>query len=621
MNTLNQWEQLVWQDIQSEGMVDDAVCKSSAGNTDRGQKSHTSSPAVSSLSDHRPSDVHLVAAAGDAGSGCLATGVEAATATGPQQAGSADVMPPPPDQEVNPFACPENQRLSGAPSGCLHVSCPDSLKPTASLVTFKTKALAAAAGSVRSGAVGSSLRMASIMYRSSSGGLADTLLSEQARAESGLLTAGLGRSDSLPELSLLPSALELSELISLRELDQLAGISSGLPSLSLLFGDPHADAQPAAHAAPAAAPFMDDMCVPLEMTSSKMLGRPSSFTANSAAALFAGSAAMVRPHLPVQHPAPEVPPSSSQHPALRPPAMVDYSPMVRLEQAAQGFQAPAAPAGPSALPGYPGLGAAPTSAAGGAEPAFEGFSFPSLGRMPPLMDRQDTFDVLIKQVDQELAAEAQIQQYAALEFDTMDIPLAPGPDMGASMVQSPFINATAASAAAAAVVPAVLRAAAQPGGAGEVVKRRSVFEGHHAGLVPSGVSAVSGASACTTAVGLDPTGPSFASWVAPADPCTSSFTSSAPSASASPFCLPSHNGIVAVADSSVMADDGVAEAVSAAVAAAAAGGTMARGKQEVARWVHVWWRWRWRSAAASRVAILMCRVQPCALLPGILCCQ
>jgi len=453
------------------------------------------------------------------------------------------------------------------------------------LVTFKTKALAAAAGSVRSGAVGSSLRMASIMYRSSSGGLADTLLSEQARAESGLLTAGLGRSDSLPELSLLPSALELSELISLRELDQLAG----LPSLSLLFGEPHADAQPAAHAARAAAPFTDDMCVPLEMTSSKMLGRPSSFTANSAAALFAGSAAMVRPHLPVQHPAPEVPPSS-QHPALRPPPMVDYSPMVRLEQAAQGFQASAAAAaGPSALPGYPGLSAVPTSAAGGAEPAFEGFSFPSLGRMPLLMDRQDTFDVLIKQVDQELAAEAQIQQYAALEFDTMDIPLAPGPDMGASMVQSPCINATAASAAAAAaaVVPAVLRAAAQPGGTGEVIKRRSVFEGHHAGLVPSGVSAVSGASACTTAVALDPTGPSFAYWVAPADPSTSSFTSSAPSTSASPFCLPSHNGIVPAADSSAMAEDGVAEAVSAAVAAAAAGGAMARGKQEVARYSRV----------------------------------
>jgi len=585
--TLNQWEQLVWQDIQSEGLDDGAVCKSSAGNnTDRGQKSHTSSPAVSSLSDHRPPDAHLVAASGDAGSGCLATGVAAASV--PQQAGSADVMPPPPDQEVNPFACPENQRLSGAPSGCLHVSCPDSLKPSASLVTFKTKALAAAAGSVRSGAVGSSLRMASIMYRSSSGGLADTLLSEQARAESGLFTAGLGRSDSLPELSLLPSALDLSELISLRELDQLAGMStsSGLPSLSLLF-EAHADAQQAAQAAPAAAPFMDDICVPLEMTSSKMLGRPSSFTANSAAALFAGSAAMVRPHLPVQHPDPQVPPSS-QHAALSPPPTVDYHPM---EQAAHGFQALAA-AGPSALHGYQGLGAAPTSAAGGAEPVFEGFSFPSLGRMPLLMDRQDTFDVLIKQVDQELTQEAQIQQYAALEFDTMDIPLAPGPDLGASMVQSPFINASAASAAAAAaaaaaVVPAVLRAAAQPGAGGEVIKRRSVFEGHHAGLVPSSVSAVSGASACTTAVGLDPTGPSFASWAAPADPSTSSFTSSAPAASPSPFCLPSHTGIIPVADSSAMAEDGAAEDVSAA-AAAAVGGTVARGKQEVARWVHAY---------------------------------
>jgi len=306
------------------------------------------------------------------------------------------------------------------------------------------------------------------------------------------------------------------------------------------------------------------MCVPLEMTSSKMLGRPSSFTANSAVALFAGSAAAVARSLGA--------PTNSQHPALRPPSFVDVGPMVQLEQAGHGLQAPAAAGG---------LGAAATCAAGGPEPAaFEGFSFPSLPRMQLQMDRQDTFDLLIKQVDQELTAEAHVQQYAALEFDTMDIPLA-APD---AAVQSPFIDtsAAAASAAAAAVIPAVLRAAAQPVGlpAGEG-KRRSVFEGH-AALVPSGVSAVSGASGCTTAAALDPTGPSFASWAAPAEQCTSSHTSAAPSAPTSPFCLPNHHGIPAAAHSSVTVEGAACEVVSTAAASAAS-----RGKQEVARYSRV----------------------------------
>jgi hypothetical protein len=73
-----------------------------------------------------------------------------------------------------------------------------SLKPSRSLCTYKTKALATAAAATRLGPAASTLRLAGTLGRSSSGSLADALLSEMARAESGLLTAALPRSDSLP---------------------------------------------------------------------------------------------------------------------------------------------------------------------------------------------------------------------------------------------------------------------------------------------------------------------------------------------------------------------------------------------------------------------------------------
>lgn len=67
-------------------------------------------------------------------------------------------------------------------------------------VTYRARALAAAVGAVRPGPAGSTLRLAGAICRSSSGSLVDALLTEAARAENGLLTAGMARSDSLPDM-------------------------------------------------------------------------------------------------------------------------------------------------------------------------------------------------------------------------------------------------------------------------------------------------------------------------------------------------------------------------------------------------------------------------------------
>lgn len=71
-----------------------------------------------------------------------------------------------------------------------------------SAVTNRTRVLAAELGVVRAGGAGSTLRYAGTICRSNSGTLVDSLLSEAARAEAGLMTAGLPRSDSLPDVLL-----------------------------------------------------------------------------------------------------------------------------------------------------------------------------------------------------------------------------------------------------------------------------------------------------------------------------------------------------------------------------------------------------------------------------------
>lgn len=239
---LQDLEQLVWEDIQSEGLdwpsQDEGGQEAGkpAGLVEGGepfavqdqQRACSSSSPVSSMTG-----LPLQSAAGDAGSGAsLATTAEGVAANRSLQP-SCDQA-----EEVGPFASlGAHQRLDSAPLGGLHPAAPHQLEPNRSLVTHKTRALAAAAGSLRSGPVGSGLRFAAFMARSNSGGLADTLLAEHARAASGLLPEGLGRCDSLPELSLAPSAADLAELVSLRDLDFLAGMpsSTGMPSLSMLF--------------------------------------------------------------------------------------------------------------------------------------------------------------------------------------------------------------------------------------------------------------------------------------------------------------------------------------------------------------------------------------------------
>jgi len=98
---------------------------------------------------------------------------------------------------------------------------------------------------------------------------------------------------------------------------------------------------------------------------------------------------------------------------------------------------------------------------------------------------------------------------------------------------------------------ALKHAAAQPGGTGEGIKRRSVFEGQTV-LLPADASAVSSATAAGAAV-LEPVGPSFHSWAAPS---TSSQASGASAVAAvgpvpgtaavafSPFCLPVSTGLL-----------------------------------------------------------------------------
>lgn len=230
-------EQLVWQDIQSEGGFDTGPGCSEPEQgkfCDRVHQGHQSSSPLSSATDLAVASAQLQRAAADSGSASMA-------GQGAVGAAGEGAVQPSHDDDVGPFAALEShQRLESAPSMHLQSMGSSPLHPNRSLVTYKTRALAAAAGSLRTGAVGSGLRFAAFMARSNSGGLADTLMSEHARAASGLLTGGLGRCDSLPELSLLaPSTGDLADLVSLRDLDFLAGMPSaaGVPSLSMLFGE------------------------------------------------------------------------------------------------------------------------------------------------------------------------------------------------------------------------------------------------------------------------------------------------------------------------------------------------------------------------------------------------
>lgn len=243
-----------------------------------------------------------------------------------------------------------------------------------------------------------------------------------------------------------------------------------------------------------------------------MLGRPPSFSANSAAVLYAAGAQLPsRPQMfgGVQQPdsAAAAPSGNSSeaiafssggpsvtHSALRPPTLLNFRQMMM--QSSE--PAPAAPAA-AAAPGRP-------------PSAFEGFSLPSFSKV--VMERQDTFDVLLRQVDQELCAEAELKQYAALQYDTIDVqlPTSSAAGAGAPTYVSPF-------GGAAVVEPAV---------AG--VKRRSVFDGRSV-LLPADPTAASavlphggGGGAAAAAAGaaapppLDTTGPSFGCWVPPGSP-------------------------------------------------------------------------------------------------------
>lgn len=297
---------------------------------------------------------------------------------------------------------------------------------------------------------------------------------------------------------------------------------------------------------------------------SRILGRPASFTANGAAALFsAGNLPLSRPSfcgLPPREPvaAPAASPSVSQGQGLKPPSLVDYSQML-MPAAPAAVPAPAEAAVPAPEAVAAGLGA------GG----FEGFSLASFGRGPhPFtalqalqMDRQDTFELLMRQVDQELVAAAEIKQYAALELSTMDIPMpaqaAPAPPAEAAAAAAADASAYASmaqlAAAELAAAAAAAAVAAEGSAAGQQAKRRSVFEGQTV-LLPADASAVSSATAAGAAV-LEPVGPSFHSWAAPS---TSSQASGASAVAAmgpvpgtgtagvasSPFCLPVSTGLL-----------------------------------------------------------------------------
>jgi hypothetical protein len=126
---------------------------------------------------------------------------------------------------------------------------PGSLRSQA---TYKTRELAAAAGAVRHGPAGANLRLAGTICRSSSGSLVDALLSEAARVECGLLTAGLPRSDSLPDMvcgdpngpgfvdpvqAALDAALAQGGMNSVRDcLREIAAIDSSILKVRAVFG-------------------------------------------------------------------------------------------------------------------------------------------------------------------------------------------------------------------------------------------------------------------------------------------------------------------------------------------------------------------------------------------------
>lgn len=624
-------EQLVWDDIQNDGL--DTVCQrhtdieTGSNKIAPANPSAACSPSVSSMSEHETSTgvtAALARATDDAGSGSATVLAFAAEGTVPLQISAGGVASSAQLADMGPFASLEHCSLAlgSAPSVGLALHRAGSLNLNPSMVTYKTRALAAAAGSVRNGAVGSNLRLAAVMLRSNSGGLAETLISEQARAESGLLTASLGRCDSLPELCLAPSGgIDMVDMMALRDMDAFSGMPScaGLPSLSMLFSErpdfgaiagTAADAQQQqrmgacpASAAPdstvQAATGPDGMweetgVMPGWISGSRFLGRPPSFSANGAAALFAGGSNAQPPQSPV-HGLPlqaSGPSGGRQGEALKPPSLVDYSQMLMQKDPAPAVPAAAAFAAPgrACAPAQPDMGAAAVASALG----FEAFSLPSFGRMQPLlMDRQDTFELLMRQVEQEITAEAEVKQYAALEMGTIEVPARSQAAAPAGAVP-PFID----EAAAAAAVPAVLRAAAESAAApAPAPKRRSVFElarpsvfeGHTA-LGPAGVSAVSAGG--PPAPVLDTLGPSFANWVPPSDPSNASqmsaatvaagaATTSAGAAAASagasaapssPFCLPTNTALLAGGDNSTASapvDSGATELV----------------KQDVARYV------------------------------------
>jgi hypothetical protein len=588
-------EQLVWEDIQSDGLgiASQADSDSHGTSSDSPQIVTRSNSAFLALGvEEMLSAGHSYPpsrASGDAGSGTFAA--KQAQAGDPLAGKHAPSSQQP--AGVGPFSALElQQRLDSAPSGCMR------LPSSGALLTQRTRALAAAAGSLRTGAVGSNLRLAALMYRSNSGGLADTLLSEQARAESGLLLAGLPRSDSLPELNMPLSAAELAELATMKDLDLFASMpSAGLPSLSMLFNEPP-DLSAAAHAghqhdlamAPASRSLLHDADTALRHAPAsawalgRMMMRPKSFTALTAPPMFGGShAPAAAPHmggLPPQTSGP----TAGYPSALQPPTLVDYSCMVVPKEPAVG--------GPGQLAG-------PHAAAAGEEDGFPGLSLPSHSRLQPLLfERQDTFELLMRQVGQEMVHEAQVQQYAALELDTMDVPTAPLAAAAPSAVDTAVLEpAFMQPSVAEAAVPAVLAAAAAAA-AGPSSKRRSVFElkrpSAFEAAAPAHLSALAGTPAAAVPAQLEPAGPSAASWAgaAPADPSTCSQVSDGSAATAaaaaaavgaatgglavptSPFCLPTSTGLLA-GDSSA-ATDSVVEALSEAP-------ECAPGKQEVAR--------------------------------------
>jgi hypothetical protein len=420
--------------LQVVGGLAAAATPGEADSADKNNPSPVAS-ATTSMPAQRPA---LPGASGDAGSGCFLADA-AAPAAAPAPAGGEEL----PDTA---FAFVSQDRPLTPPGILTPVGGGLGLAGAPSLVTYKTKALAAAAGLVRCGPVGRSLRLAGAMCRSSSGSLADTLLSEAARAQSGLLTAALPRCDSLPELMAGATTCDLTDLPSLDFGFSIGLGTMELPSLTMLFDQQQAPAAPAAApqqqqqqqgqaAAAAALAAAEEDAAPAWAAGPRVLGRPASFSAHSVTALFASSQPPLRPHMALA--GGEIADgTASPHPALRPPQLLaPPSEMIVLSDATPNPAAPAAPAaglgGAQHVSAFAGraLPAAPPPAGGwGGQPppaAFEpAGAQPYYGRaaaLPMMMERQDTFDVLLRQVDAELTAEAELRQYAALEFDTMEL--------------------------------------------------------------------------------------------------------------------------------------------------------------------------------------------------------